>query len=91
MDILKEFLRDEIQSEEEGLDIINFIESFNIRNGEYEGNRYVLKKIDNLNFFIFPEDIYPDGHKEISGCISIYKTQLLKEIKEWAQSKGIFK
>lgn len=90
MDILKEFLRDEIQSKKEGLDIISFIESFNIRNGEYEGNRYVLKKIDKLNFFIFSEDIYLDGHREVSGCISIYKTQILKEIKEWAQSKGVF-
>lgn len=90
MEILKEFLKDEIQSKEVEVDIVKFIESFNIRNGEYEGNRYVLKKIDNLNFLIFPEDIYPDGHKEICGCISIYKTQLLKEIKNWVKTKGIF-
>lgn len=58
--------------------------------GEYEGNRYILKKLHNLNFIIFLEDTYPDGHKEISGCISIYKMQLLKEIEKWEKEKGIF-
>lgn len=44
MDILKGFLSDKLSSKEFYVDIINFIESFHIRNGEFEGNRYIIKK-----------------------------------------------
>lgn len=90
MNILDGFLCDEISSKELYMDILSFIESFHIRKGEFEGNRYVIKKMDEINFLIYPEDIYPDGHREISGCISMYKQPLLNAINEFVEKKRIF-
>ncbi len=45
--------------------------------------------MDQLNFFIFPEDIYPDeNHREISYCTSIYRVKLLNEINKYAKKQG---
>lgn len=89
MDILKKFLDSEINTQELYDDIISFITSFHIRNGEFEGNRFIIKKIDQLNYFIFPEDEYEDGKREISYVMSIFENILLSEINEYAKNKGI--
>lgn len=89
MDILKKFLDSEINTQELYDDIIVFIKSYNIRNGEFEGNRFIIKKMDKLNFIIFPEDEYDDGRREISYSMSIYKQNLLDEINDYAIKKGI--
>ena len=44
MDIIKKFLESEINTQGLYEDIINFITSYHIRNGEFEGNRYIIKK-----------------------------------------------
>ena len=63
MDIILKFLQAEISSQELYEEIYKFIDSYHIRNGEFEGNEYVIKKMDQDNFIIFPEYIYEDGKR----------------------------
>ena len=70
------------------VDILRFITSVNIRTGEYEGNRYVVKKMDLKNFIIYAEDLYHDNHREIAHCTSIYRDNLIEVIQEYAKTKG---
>lgn len=44
--ILCEFLSDEFRIEEAQQDILYFMLNENIRSGEYEGNRQILKKFN---------------------------------------------
>lgn len=46
MNVMESFLQAEINTQELYEDIINFIISFHVRNGEFEGNEYVIKKMD---------------------------------------------
>ena len=89
MDILKKFLDSEINTQELYDDIISFITSFHIISGEFEGNRFIIKKIDRLNYFIFPEDEGKEGKPEISYVMSIFENTLLNEINNYAKNKGI--
>lgn len=89
MDLLKRFLDDEISSQEMYESIYDFVCSYHIRKGEFEGNYYIIKKMDHDNFFIFPENIYPDSHREIPNCVSIYKKMLITEINNYAKVIGI--
>ena len=59
MDILKKFLQAEIFSKEMYDAIYEFINSYEIRRGEFEGNEYIINKIDRDNFIVYPE--YNDG------------------------------
>ncbi|WHY01335.1 hypothetical protein [Neobacillus sp. DY30] len=88
--LIDSFLEDEISDQEYYDGIYEFIVSFNIRCGEYEGNRFIIKKMDHINFFIFDEYVYPeDGHREIHKTISIYKDNLIKLINEYAKKQGL--
>jgi hypothetical protein len=87
MDI-NSFLEAEINTQELYEDIINFITSYHIRNGEFEGNEYIIKKIDQINFIIFPEYIV-NNKREIHFSFSIYRNNLLKTINDHAMTKNI--
>ena len=77
-EILDEFLYDEFGIEEARHNILYFMLNENIRSGEYEGNRRILKKLDIYNFIIFTDDISPtDLHREISGCAAFSRQELL--------------
>lgn len=85
-EVIKRFLEDEISSQELYEAIYDFIDSVHIRNGEFEGNYFIIKKMDLINFIIYAENIYPDeNHREIPYSTSIYKENLLKEINERAR------
>lgn len=45
--------------------------------------------MDRTNFILFPEYTDADGEREIHGAISIYRNNLIKEINNYAQVKGI--
>ena len=76
--ILCEFLSDEFRIEEAQQDILYFMLNENIRSGEYEGNRQILKKLDSNNFIIYTDDIFPtDMHREISCCAAFTLQELL--------------
>ena len=89
MNVLEGVLDSEIMYQELYDDIISFITSFHIRNGEFEGNEYIIKKMDQTNYIIFPEYEYENGEREIHAAISIYRNNLLKEINNRALEQGI--
>jgi len=89
MNALERFLQSEINTQELYEDIISFITSYHIRNGEFEGNEYIIKKMDQTNFIIFPEYEYEDGEREIHAAMAIYRNNLIKEINNYAKEKGI--
>lgn len=89
MDVLNKFLQAEINSKEYYESIMNFINLYEIRKGEFEGNEYIIMKMDRDNFIIFPE--YDNGEDgiQIPFSLSIYKNNLVEEINRYAQKKGI--
>ncbi|MBD5480198.1 MAG: hypothetical protein HDR14_13065 [Lachnospiraceae bacterium] len=89
MNVIKSFLQSEINTQDLYDDIMSFITSFHIRNGEFEGNEYIIKKMDQINFIIFPEYKYDNGKREIHSAEVIYREILIKRINEYAIAKGI--
>ena len=69
--------------------IINFINLYEIRKGEFEGNEYVIMKMDRDNFIIFSEYDDGEGGIQIPFSLSIYKNSLLDAINSYAQEKGV--
>lgn len=57
MNILESFLQSEINTQELYEEIISFITSYHIRCGEFEGNEYIIKKMDQINF-LYSQNIY---------------------------------
>ena len=89
MDVLNKFLQAEINSKEYYESIINFINLYEIRKGEFEGNEYVIMKMDRDKFIIFPEYDDGEGGIQIPFSLSIYKNSLLDAINSYAQEKGV--
>lgn len=89
MNILQDFLSTEVSYQDMYDEIVKFIVSEHIRSGELEGNRYIIKKMDKHNFIIFIEDVYAEDRREISQVISVHRNILLKEINNFAQTKGV--
>jgi len=89
MNIMERFLQSEINTQELYDDIMSFILSYHIRNGEFEGNEYIIKKMDQTNFIIFPEYEDEDGEREIHGAAAMYRNNLIKEINTCASTKGL--
>ncbi|MGM8216095.1 hypothetical protein ACLIA0_11025 [Bacillaceae bacterium W0354] len=87
-ELIQSFLEDEITYQEFYDGIIEFIYSHNIRCGEYECNRFVINKMDHLNFIIFEEYVI-DGKREIHNSVSIHKNKLIKLINKYAKKQGI--
>ena len=89
MDFMQKFLSSEIFSQEFYDEIFKFITSVDISYGDFEGNSYLIKKKDQLNFIICREDEFQDGHFEISRAISINRYKLIKKINVFACGKNI--
>ena len=87
-DLIQSFLEDEISDQEFYDGIIDFVSSYNIRCGEYECNRFVIKKMDHLNFLIFDEYVI-DDKREIHNSVSIHKNRLINLVNEYAKRQGI--
>lgn len=84
MNILDQFLKYEIlESEELREEVLLFINSYEIRSGEFEGNEYILKKIDRKTFLIYAEYELPNGEKDYSSNAEIINiNNLLNKIEE---------
>ncbi len=89
MEVLKRFLQAEINSKDQVDAILSFVDSYEVRKGEYEGNEFIILKIDRDNFILYPE--YDDGVDgiQIPFSTSVYKNQLKDEILEYAKEKKI--
>ncbi|PGS46514.1 hypothetical protein [Bacillus sp. AFS041924] len=86
--VIESFLEDEISHQEFYDGIIDFIDSYNIRCGEYECNTFVIKKMDHLNFIIFQEYVLQDGHRTIHESFTIFKDNLISTINKFAKKQG---
>jgi hypothetical protein len=89
MDVMSKFLQAEINSKELYEELYAFVTSYGIRNGEFEGNEYIVKKMDRDNFIVFPEYTDSEGGKEIPFSMSVYKDKLITEINKYALEKGL--
>ncbi|MDL4839432.1 hypothetical protein [Aquibacillus rhizosphaerae] len=87
-EILQAFLEIEISDQEYYDGIIRFIYSGNIRSGEYEGNQFVITKMDQLNFIVYEEYVI-DKKREIHNSFSISKNRLIKMINKYALKQRI--
>ncbi|MFB7140853.1 hypothetical protein ACFCYN_14460 [Gottfriedia sp. NPDC056225] len=85
--VIESFLEDEISQQEFYDGIIDFIDSSNIRCGEYECNTFVIKKMDHLNFIIFQEYVLQEGHRTIHESFTIFKDKLISSINKFAKKK----
>lgn len=88
MSIIEKFLQAEINEQELYEAIIEFISSYEIRNGEFEGNEYIIKKLDRLNFLVFPE-YEINNQREIPFVECLYKDGLITKINEYAKEKKL--
>ncbi len=89
MNVMEGFLQSEINTQELYEEIMNFITSYHVRNGEFEGNEYIIKKMDQTNFIIFPEYEDENGEREIHAAESVYRENLIKRINKYASKKNI--
>ena len=89
MNVMEGFLQSEIKTQEMYEEIMNFITSYHVRNGEFEGNEFIIKKMDQTNFIIFPEYEDEDGEREIHAAEAVYRENLIKRINEYATKKNI--
>nr|WP_024837646.1 hypothetical protein [Clostridium sp. 12(A)] len=89
MNVMEGFLQSEINTQELYEEIMNFITSYHVRIGEFEGNEYIIKKMDQTNFIIFPEYEDEDGEREIHAAEAVYRENLIKRINEYASKKNI--
>ena len=87
MNVMGSFLRSEINTQELYMDILHFITSYHIRCGEFEGNEYIIRKMDQGNFIIYPEYEGKDGQREIHAAVAMYRENLIKEINQYAKTK----
>lgn len=83
-----EFLVGELEYQESFSAILDFVMSVSIRNGEYEGNRTIFKKMDRENFILYTENMRKDNSRSIRGCIAITKDNLIDKINEIARANG---
>lgn len=97
MILIENFLKSEIIEQKDYDNIVDFINSYNIRKGEYKSKNYILKKLDRRNFILYYErewiGSYRDLHdeweshpKEISNVVLIYRYDLLDIINKFAQN-----
>lgn len=88
MNVMEGFLQSEINTQELYEEIMNFITSYHVRNGEFGGNEYIIKKMDQNNFIIFPEYEDEGGEREIHAAEAVYRENLIKRINEHASKKN---
>lgn len=86
--MIKEFLMTEANEKDLANAILQFVNSYEIRNGEFEGNSYVIRKMDCNNFIIFEEHIDQEGNKMVIKAFSIYRKDLQNAIVNKAQELG---
>lgn len=90
--MIKDFLYSEMSIQELYEEIIFFINLDEIQKGEFEGNQYILRKIDKENFILFAEYEDKEGKiKDMSGTAQfICKDKLIEIIKKYKKENEKF-
>lgn len=84
--MLNAFIGSELQYQENYDAILDFVVSMSIRCGEYEGCKFVVKKMDRDNFILFTEQVL-EGNRVIKGCVAVGKEELIRRIEEAGREK----
>jgi len=71
------------------LAIREFVESCEVRCGEFEGHCYIIKKINRDTFMLYQEHEMPDGMFYSAEAIIVHKKALLNAIDKAALNEGI--
>lgn len=77
-------LCEELQYEESYWSLLEFVDSMSIRNGEYEGARLVVKKMDRDNFIL-----YTELQGMITACLAMDKDRMVGLMGEIAQANEL--
>ena len=86
---LEDFLKEEVFCDEARQGLLEFIQNWNIRTGEFECNRYVVHKLDRKTFLIYMDDQWGElGEDEmrnrcVSNAFSISRDNLVKAIESY--------
>lgn len=89
-EIIETFLEDEVSDQDLYEGMMNFILSYNIRCGEYECNRFVIKKMDPFNYIIYEEYASQrKGKRKIFNSFAVNKQQLMSLINDYAKERGL--
>lgn len=89
-EIIQAFLEVEVSGQALYDDIMDFILSPNIRCGEYECNRFVIKKMDPLNYIIYEEYAsHKKGKRKIFNSFALNKDLLIQLMNEYAMMQGL--
>ena len=86
--MLKRFLEAEADTKEMADEILHFINSYEIRKGEFECNMHVIEKLDLNNFIIYCELTDQNENKSITNAFSIYRSELQNAIITKAKEIG---
>ncbi len=78
--IIKHLIKWEFFDEQSERNILHFLLNENIRQGEYEGNEYILKKISCDRFVLFREYIMPDTHIDRTDYILLSQEEFVIEV-----------
>ncbi|MBC2316572.1 hypothetical protein HCC18_06925 [Listeria booriae] len=89
MDIMEHFLRVELQCEEAYTEMLLFVASLYIRSGEFEGEEYVIRKLDHTNFIIAREYVGLDGAREVSRAFVVDRHALISKINKHVRVRGM--
>jgi predicted lactoylglutathione lyase len=86
--MLEKFLKHEADYKDMAEVILQFINSYEIRSGELEGNVFVVKKIDRGNFIVYEELVDQKGNKSVLNAFAIYRKDLQQAIVKKAKECG---
>lgn len=85
--MIRNFLEVEAGYKEMADAILHFINSYEIRRGEFEGNEYVIEKLDHENLIIYDE-VEEAGRRWVVRAQSIDRKNLQWAIMEEATLRG---
>jgi hypothetical protein len=78
--MLDRFLGTEASNQDIAEAMLSFINSYHIRSGEFEGNEFVILKLDYVNFIIYYEMVDKEGNRGVNKSLAIYRHDLQKAI-----------
>jgi hypothetical protein len=88
---LNHFVQEEVGDKEIADDMMRFINSCNIRSGEYETNMWIIKKLDRNSFIVFEDIPVENNHGFtclLDNSFTASRSTLQREILKQAKRAG---
>lgn len=86
--MLQRFLDSEANHKEMADEMLHFINSYEIRRGEFECNEHVIEKLDADNFIVYNETVDQNGNRAVIFAFSIYRKDLQNALINKAKQAG---